>query len=142
MDATGLRPALAESWAAVKDWIGSPAHREAVRRLGRAASRGDLAGMRALMHPGVAVVVDRGDEQTPTIRVVRGPDDASVLLAHGFANGEGVSIEERSVNGQAGLMLTRTGAPLAAIAVDFTGSLVSMIWVRLNPAPLKRWNTV
>lgn len=144
MEATGIRPVLAGSWAAVKDWIGSPLHREAVHELGRAASRGDLTALRALMHPGVALVVDRGDEDAPAIRVVRGPDDASLLLAHGFAPGQGavVEVEERPVNSQAGLLVTRAGAPLAAIAVDFTGALVSLIWVRLNPAPLRHGTTV
>ena len=140
MDAAGHRTGLAGSLAAVRDWLGA-GHRETVHRLGRAAARGDLAGMRALMSEDVAVVVDAGDDQAPTIRVVRGPDDASLLLAYGFAP-EDVSVRERPVNGRPGLMLTRTGSPLAAIAVDLSGALVSMVWVRLNPASLKHWQTV
>jgi hypothetical protein len=28
------------------------------------------------------------------------------------------------------------------VAVDFTGHLVSVVWVKLRPAGLRNWNTV
>ena len=119
-----------------------PLHFGAVHELAVAAAGGDGERLRALLHPGVAVVVDRGDPAEPEIRVVRGVEDAALLLAHGLGCGAGVEVEERPVNAQPGLLVSRSGAPLASLAVDLTGSLVSLVWVRLNPVRLRRGNAV
>jgi RNA polymerase sigma-70 factor (ECF subfamily) len=87
----------------------------------------------------VAVVVDRGDRQHPAIRVVRGAYEAVALLMHGMAPKPDVVIEERAVNAQAGLMLNRGNRTIAAMTVDFTGGLISVVWIRLHPEQLRHW---
>jgi RNA polymerase sigma-70 factor (ECF subfamily) len=95
-----------------------------------------------MLDPGVAVVVDAGDRDQPMLRAVRGASEAIALLMHGMAAKPDLVIDERSVNAQAGLMLSRSGEPIAAMTVDFTRGLISMVWIRLRPVKLRHWNEV
>jgi hypothetical protein len=128
----------------VTDWLPTvaPVRRRAVGALHRAASARDLGRLRALLAPDVSVVVDAGDPSHETVRVVRGAEDASLLLAHGLGAQRGLEVSERPVNGGPGLVLSQDGRPTAAIAVDLSGRLVTTVWVRLRPAALRRGNTV
>jgi RNA polymerase sigma-70 factor (ECF subfamily) len=123
------------------EWLIRPLHYRAVRRLRTAAEAGDLDRIRTLLDPTISVVVESGGDDS-VVRVVQGVHDAAALLAHGFAPHDDVRVEERSVNSQAGLMMLRSGRPIASVAVDFTGHLVSVVWVKLRPAGLRNWNTV
>jgi hypothetical protein len=127
--------------SALWEWVSRPWHYRGVGHLNSAARAGDVERLRSLLAPTVAVVVAAGDDPA-AVRVIHGSDDAAVLLAHGFAPKGDLVVEERSVNSQAGLMMSRSGSPIATIAVDFTGRLISLVWVRLDPAALRHWNTV
>jgi RNA polymerase sigma-70 factor (ECF subfamily) len=120
----------------------TPTHRGHRRRtvgaLRAAASDRDLRRLRELLAPDVAVVVDAGRPDRAKVRVVRGPEDASLLLVHALSAREGLEVAERPVNDRPGLVVSRGGRPTAAIAVDLTDRLVSVVWVRLDPAPLRR----
>jgi hypothetical protein len=129
-------------WTAAWEWLARPNHVRAVRQFREAAESGDIDGLAALLDPEVSVVVDSGDTEHPTIRVVTGALDSATLLVHGMKRRPGLVIAERSVNSQAGLMLTRSGEAVAAMTVDFTGSRVSLVWIRLHPAQLRHWNRV
>ena len=129
-------------WAAMWEWLARPNRYRAVRSFGTAAASGDPARLTPLLDPAIAVVVDSGDEDHPAIRVVDGVYDAGALLLHGFAVKPGIQLVERPVNGQAGLILTRDGELSATVTVDFTGRLVSMVWIRLQPEKLRHWNRI
>ncbi|WP_232499254.1 hypothetical protein [Agromyces humatus] len=107
-----------------------------------AAESGDATRLGSLLDPGVAVVVDDGDQDHPTIRVVRGVRDAITLLLHGMAEKPGLVIDERPVNAQAGLMLNRGDETIAAMTIDFTHGLISLVWIRLRPVKLRHGNEV
>lgn len=117
-------------------------HHRTVARLRAAASARDLRRVRAPLDPDVAVVVDSGEPEHAKVRVVRGVEDASLLLAHGLGAQRGLEVAERAVNGSPGLLLSRDGRRTASIAVDLIGGLVSVVWVRLDPVPLRRGNVV
>ncbi|KQP01895.1 hypothetical protein [Leifsonia sp. Leaf264] len=130
------------AWPTMWEWLARPMHYRAVRRFRLAAEHADAADLAALLDPGITVVVDSGETTPPTIRVVRGTDDAVALLRHGMRSRDGLVIVERSVNGQAGLVLSRDGTATAAMTVDFAGELISMVWIRLHPETQRHWNTV
>lgn len=135
--------AVAERWGwALWEWLASPLHYRAVHQLRVAAENGDRERLRSLLAPTVSLVVVslRGDSSG--IRVVQGIEDATAALEHGFASSEGTFVDERSVNSQAGLVITRAGVTVASIAVDFTGRVITTIWVRLDPVGRRHWNTV
>jgi hypothetical protein len=136
------RADAASPWAAAWKWLTRPTHFRAVRDFRIAAERRDAARLVTLLHPDVAVLVDSGDTEHQTIRVVHGTYDAIPLLLHGLGSQPGLQIAERSINGQAGLTLSRDGGVTAAINVDFTGRLISMVWIQLQPELQRNWNTV
>lgn len=142
MDTTGTRVRLTTWWPGVREWLLRPMHYATVRKLRAAGTNGDLAEVRSLLHPDINVVVVRDDDDRPTMRVVHGVDEASDLLLRGLASGPDVVVQEGSVNSQAGLMISRSGTPVASIAVDLTGALISLVWVRIDPVHLRHWNTV
>lgn len=130
---TSLRDAL---W----EWVARPTHYSAVRRLRTIALQQDLAALSAVLHPDVTVAVTStrgGHEKTV---VARGTRDAAPVLLHGFKGGPGVVVAERAVDGQAGLVMTTDDELTAMITVDFTGRLVSLVWVRLHPDHLRHGN--
>lgn len=119
-----------------------PRRRRTVGELRAAASARDLRRLRTLLDPDVSVVVDAGEPDRKAVRVVRGVEDASLLLAHGLGAQTGLQVTERPVNGSPGLLLSQDGRTTAAVAVDLTGRLISVVWVRLNPVALRRGNAV
>lgn len=121
-------------------WLTRPIHHRIVHELRAACERGDIARLTSLLQPDIAVVVDAGDDSHPTIRMVRGMSDAVPLLLHGMGSGAHVDIEERTVNGQAGLLLHRGDATIAAVGIDVTSRLISAVWILLNPEPLRHGN--
>jgi hypothetical protein len=129
-------------WGAVRSRLTRPAHHRLVHDLRLAAGSGDRERIASVLRPDVSVVVDRGDGQHQTIRVVKGTYDATALLVHGLGDQAGRTVVEHSINGQAGLVTSTDGVPTAAIAVDFVGSLISVVWVRLHPVILRHGTSV
>lgn len=121
-------------------WRARPAHHRIVHELRRACERADTARLTSLLQRDIAVVVDAGDDSHPTIRMVRGMSDAVPLLLHGMGPGAHIDIEERTVNGQAGLLLHRGDVTIAVVGIDVTSRLISAVWILLNPEPLRRGN--
>lgn len=132
----------ASPWAAVWKWLARPTHYRAVRNFRIATERRDAAQLVSLLDPGVSVVVDSGETDPQTIRVVSGAYDAIPLLIHGLGAQPGLKVAERSINGQAGLTLSRGGEITAAMTVDFTGRLISLVWIQLQPEMMRHWNKV
>ena len=117
------RPRPSTRWA----WRG---RRRSVHALRAALASRDASLLESLLGPDVAVVVESGTEEAPTIRMVRGAYDAVPLLMHGLASRPGLTIAEREVDGQAGLVIRGGGVDPIAVTVDFTGRLIAALWIR------------
>lgn len=126
----------------ISAFLPRPLHHRAVRELRLAAVSGDADRLESMLAPDVAVVVDSGDDEHPTLRMVNGTFDAVSLLLHSMARKPELDVVERPVNGQAGLLLSAGGETTAAMTVDVTGALISVIWVRLHPQALRRGHHV
>ena len=125
------RLGASSQWGSVWERVIRP-NRRAVRGLRIAAESRDADTLASLLDPGVAVVVEAGDAEEPTIRVVSGAYDAIPLLVHGLAARPGLSIAERTVNGQPGLLLRRDDGVTTSLTIDFAGRLVSAVWIRVH----------
>lgn len=126
--------------AAVWNWLARPNRYRGVHNFRVAAESADIARLASLLDPRVAVVVDAGEAEHSRVRVVGGISDATALLVHGMATRPGLMIDERSINGQAGLMLNGDNETVAAINIDFAGRLISVVWILLRPEKLRHWN--
>lgn len=134
--------ASAPLWDLVWEWVARPLHYRAVHAFRVAAETGDVERLGAMLDPAVAVVVESQEWGRSGARVTEGADDAIALLVHGMGRRSGRSIVERSVNGQAGLLLSDDGEPRALMNVDFSGRLISVVWIRLHPEMQRFWNRV
>jgi len=132
----------ATPWERLWEWLTRPTHYRAVRALHYAIQTRDSGLLDPLLDPEIAVVLEDGELEHLDRRIVAGRHDASALLLHGLGAHAGLRLDIRSVAGQAGLMLTDRGQPAAAIAVDFTGRRITMVWIRLHPYALRHWNRV
>ncbi|MCS5718392.1 hypothetical protein N1027_09605 [Herbiconiux sp. CPCC 205763] len=124
-------------WTATWEWLARPSHVRSVHTFRVAAERGDDTRLATLLDPDVAVVVESADAENPTIAVVKGAHEAVTVLRHGMATDPNLVISERPVNSQAGLVLERAGEVTAAITIDFSHDLISLVWVRLRPSLLR-----
>lgn len=135
-------PSTAQNRVAPLRRILRPIHTRAVHRFRTAAESADAHRLGSLLAPDVAVVIDAGDVEHPTIRVIAGIQDAVTMLLHGMAGRPGLSIDERAVNGQAGLTLNHNDQEFATITIDFTARLIGVVWIRLHPETLRHWKHV
>ena len=129
-------------WRRIWEWLSRPTHYRAVTRFRSAIEERDSTILEELLHPEVAVVTEAGSPEHPARRVVVGTYDAIPLLMHGMSTKNGLSIDVRSVNGQAGIILKGRGTTTATMAVDFTGNRITTVWIRLHPYELRHWNHV
>jgi len=117
-------------WRALWRRAHRPSHHTVVRELRIAAEARDAHALSSLLDLDVSVVVESGDTESPDVRMVSGKYDAVPLLIHGIAQ-PGIRVTERTVNGQAGLLLRRDGNT-TAVTVDFAGPLIEAVWIRLS----------
>lgn len=147
-DGSARRPAPvaergpATPWEKAWEWLTRPTHYRSVRALRYAIRTKNSGQLETLLSPDIAVVIEDGDLEHVDRRIVIGRHDASALLLHGMGAQAGLRLDIRSVAGQAGLLLADRGQTAAAIAVDFTGRRITMVWIRLHPYPLRHWNRV
>jgi hypothetical protein len=107
-----------------------------VREFADACRSGDLAGIRAALHPEVVAVCDGGGPGHP----VRGAGPVARLVAEVLCGRPGTALTVESVNGSAGLALwALSGEAVAVVAVDTAAARIVALWIVLNPAKLRGW---
>ena len=88
--------------------------------------------------PDVVLVSDGGGRVVTPLRPVRGSDAAAALLAALVTANAVVTVE--GVNGRPGVVVRVDGLARAVIAVAFARSVVTRVWLVLNPDKLGRWH--
>ena len=110
-----------------------------VREFKRAWRAGDIDALVGLLDPGVTATGDGGGVVHAEPRPVRGREQVARTFA-GFARkAPDLTILERTVNGQPGLVAQRHGVTVTVMAFDITGDRITHIWAVLNPEKLKPW---
>ena len=66
--------------------------------------------------------------------------NASAACASGYTAAD-LTILERTVNGQPGLIAQRDGTTVTVFAFDITDDRISHIWAIRNPDKLRPWTT-
>jgi hypothetical protein len=119
-----------------------PAARQAdvIRAFKVAWEAKDIGALVGLLDPGATATADSGGA-APTFReAIRGGEQiarAWVEIAR-HARGD-VTIAERAVNGQPGLVAEQGGRVLTVFAFDVAGDRIRRIWAVRNPDKLRRW---
>ena len=116
------------------------AHTTVARAFGRAWELGDATGLAALLAPDVVALTDGGGKVMAEAQPIRGAAQVVRLVLHAFGEPGGVEITTQPVNGQTGLVVRRGLSVVGVVSFNISDSLVTDVWMVLNPDKLERWN--
>ena len=112
-----------------------------VRNFGQAWKAGDIEALIGLLDPDATAIGDGGGIVSASVRPVEGAEQIARFFAGRASAAPDVTILERTVNGQPGLVAQLDGVTGAVLAFDIAGGRIKHIWAVLNPEKLRPWTT-
>ena len=115
---------------------------EIVRNFKRAWQAKDINALIGLLDPDATATADGGGLALTFLRPIEGGEQiarAWVELANRATSN--MTIFERTVNGQPGLVAQQDGVTVTVFAFDVAGDRIKHIWVVRNPEKLRPWTT-
>lgn len=105
----------------------------------RAWEAKDIDALVGLLDPGATMIADGGGLVAALLRPIEGGEQIAgyALAVAGMA--PGLTILERTVNGQPGLVAQQDGVTAAVMAFDVAGDRITRIWAVRNPEKLRPW---
>ena len=110
-----------------------------VRDFSTAWQTGDVAAIIALLDPDATITADGGGLAAAALHPIEGAEQVARYLADLVARAPALTILERTVNGQPGLIAQHEGTTVTVFAFDITGDHVAHIWAVRNPDKLRPW---
>jgi RNA polymerase sigma factor (sigma-70 family) len=109
-----------------------------VRDFKRAWEERDIGALIGVLDPGATLTGEGGAALQP----IEGADQVAQFLVD-IARGipSGVTLLERRVNGQPGLIAQQDDRTLAVYAFEIASDQITRIWAMLNPDKLRHWST-
>ncbi len=112
-----------------------------VRDFKQAWEAKDIDALVRLLDPDVIMTADGGGLATAALRPIEGREKVA-RYALGIADKVAdVTILERSVNGQPGLVVQQADSTVSVVAFTVTGNRITHIWAIRNPEKLRSWST-
>ncbi|MDQ4054158.1 MAG: RNA polymerase sigma factor SigJ [Actinomycetota bacterium] len=112
-----------------------------VRDFKQAWEAKDIAALIGLLDPDAVATGDGGGLVSAELHPVQGGE----LIAHRFvelwAAAPDLTLLERTVNGQPGLMGQQDGVTVVVMAFDIAGDRIRHVWAVRNPEKLRTWAT-
>jgi RNA polymerase sigma factor (sigma-70 family) len=121
----------------------APARRaDVVRDFKRAWDARDVQALLGILDPDATVVADGGGIVTAALEPVAGGERiARYVVAFAERSPGGITLEERLVNGQPGLVARQDGEVVTVFAFDVAGDRIRHIWAIRNPHKLRPWTS-
>jgi RNA polymerase sigma factor (sigma-70 family) len=110
-----------------------------VRDFKQAWEAKDVAALIGLLDPGATATADGGGQVSAALRPVEGGEQVARYLAGIVGRNPGLTITERTVNGQPGLVAEQDGAVVTVFAFGIAADKITRIWIIRNPSKLSRW---
>jgi RNA polymerase sigma factor (sigma-70 family) len=110
-----------------------------VRRFKQAWEAKDVEALVGLLDPGATLVADGGGLVSAALHPIEGRDRIARYAVDLAARAPRMALLERTVNGQAGLVVQQDGDTAAVIAFDVAGERITRIWAVRNPEKLRPW---
>ena len=119
----------------------APAARQAglVREFKQAWQAQDIAGLIGLLDPDATVIADGGGFAAAALHPIAGGEQVARYLVDLASRATEVTILERTVNGQPGLVAQQDGITVTVFAFDVTEGRITHIWAMRNPEKLRPW---
>jgi len=112
-----------------------------VREFKNAWQTNDIAALVALRDPDVTFAADGGGLAPAALEPIEGAEQIARYLADLAIRAAGMTILERTVNGQPGLIAHDGRTIVTVFAFDVTGGHISHIWAVRNPDKLRPWTS-
>ena len=106
----------------------------------KAWEAGDIGALIGLLDPEATVTADGGGLVTAAVRPIEGGGQIARFYAGIVGIALNVTIVERTVNGQAGLVAQLDGV-VTVFAFDIARDRIKHIWAVRNPEKLRPWTT-
>jgi RNA polymerase sigma-70 factor, ECF subfamily len=121
----------------------APAARRAeiVRDFKRAWEAKDIDALIGLLDPGATAIADGGGLVSAELRPIEGGEQVARLVVDLAGRAPHLTLLERTVNGQPGLVAQQAGVTVTVIAFDVAGDRIRRIWAVRNPDKLRPWTT-
>jgi len=119
----------------------APTARQAaiIRDFKNAWQTSDIAALIALLDPDATITADGGGRAAAAPQPIEGAEQIGRYLASLAARAPALTILERTVNGQPGLIGQQNGVTVTVFAFDIAADKITRIWVIRNPNKLSRW---
>ena len=101
----------------------------------------DIGALIGLLAPDATATGDGGGLVRAEPRPVEGAERVARFFVDRASAASKMTILERTVNGQPGLVAQLEGVTVAVLAFDVTGDRIKHIWAILNPDKLRPWTT-
>ncbi|WP_433539369.1 RNA polymerase sigma factor SigJ [Micromonospora sp. CA-249363] len=110
-----------------------------VRAFKRAWEASDIEALIGLLGPDATATGDGGGLVTAALHPVQGAEQVARFFVDRPTAAAGVTLQECTVNGQAGLVALRDGSTVSVMAFDVRDDRINHIWAVLNPDKLRSW---
>ncbi|MEO6084477.1 MAG: RNA polymerase sigma factor SigJ [Umezawaea sp.] len=119
----------------------TPSSRQAgiVRDFKQAWEAKDIDALMGLLDPDATVIADGGGVVAAALRPVEGAEQIVRLLVHLGDKLDDVTVLERTVNGQPGLIAQQDGVTVTVYAFEVVGDRIKRVWAVRNPDKLRPW---
>jgi hypothetical protein len=119
-----------------------PAQRaDIVKAFKQAWEAQDIDALIGLLDPDATVIADGGGLVSAALRPIEGSQQIAGYLVDIVGRASNLTILERTVNGQPGLVAQRDGVTVTVFALDVAGDQITHIWAVRNPDKLRPWTT-
>jgi RNA polymerase sigma factor (sigma-70 family) len=116
-------------------------HAATVREFKRAWEAQDIDALLGLLDPDATAIGDGGGRASAALHPVEGGEQVARFFAGLDVTAPHLTLLERTVNGQPGLVAQRDGVTVAVYAFRIARDRITDIWVVLNPDKLRQWTT-
>ena len=111
-----------------------------VRDFKQAWEEKDINALIGLLDPDATAIGDGGGLVSAELQPVRGAERIAHFFVDRAGSVPGLTLLERTVNGQPGLTAQLDGVTLTVMAFDIAGGRIKHIWTVLNPDKLRPWH--
>ena len=101
----------------------------------------DIDALIRLLDSDATAVADSGGLASALPGPIEGSEQIARACVDLVDRAPGLTILERTVNGEPGLVAQRDGVTAAVLAFDIAGGRIKYMWVILNPEKLQHWTT-
>src|ERR1700691_863538 len=99
----------------------------------------DIDALIGLLDPGATMTADGGGLVSAALRPIEGGEQVAGHLIDIARTAAGLTILERTVNGQPGLVAQQGGVTVTVFAFSIAAGRITRIWAVRNPDKLRPW---